>query len=73
VSGAVANTECNSSDPFPFNEPDFSERKLSKVLVDFFVAGDQFVNRELPNCLELVLSRGVGESRLIRSELWSHV
>lgn len=73
MSGAVANTECSSSDPFPLNEPDFSERKLSKVLVDFFVAGDQFVNRELPNCLELVLSRGVGESRLIRSELWSHV
>jgi len=72
VPGAVVRTECSYSDPFQQNFLDLSWWELSKISVDFFVAGDQFVSRKDLDWPELELSKGVVESRLTRSVLWSH-
>jgi len=72
VSGAKVRTECSYSDPFQRNLLDPSWWELSKMSFDFFVAGDQFVNWIDLDWPELELSKGVVESRLTRSVLWSH-
>jgi hypothetical protein len=46
VSGAVVRTEYSYSDPFQRNLLDPSRWELSKMSVEFFVAGDQFINRK---------------------------